>query len=101
MHKKLIIKFVDSKFKNTYLKKFKNILSKLGGVCMWKLALSNIRAVRKGLALPRAKLLMWFIYKDKLNIKSRLRKLHIITANDAFCPLFNEEGDHSTPIPAL
>lgn len=49
----------------------------------------NKRLVWKGLAPPRAELLVWFIIQGKLNTRLKLFKLNQISASEASCPSVN------------
>lgn len=46
-----------------------------------------------GVAPPKAKLLVWFVLQQKLNTRSRLKRLNLIQVNEAFCPFFENEEE--------
>lgn len=54
---------------------------------------SSLRLVWRGLALPRAKLLVWFILQNKINIIDRLRRILRLNVCEATCAFCNKEVD--------
>jgi ribonuclease HI len=66
----------------------------------WNLKDTNhdLRHVWKGLAPPRAELLVWFILQEKMNTRSRLKRLNILkedaTVVCPFCELEEESVSH-------
>lgn len=50
---------------------------------------NNKRVVWKGLALPRAKLLVWFIIQGKFKTRHRLQRLNLISVSEDKCPFCN------------
>ena len=55
--------------------------------------LNSAKGVWMGLAPPKAKLLSWLVLLERLNTKDRLKKFHIIAANDSTCSLCNHQEE--------
>ena len=51
------------------------------------------RNVWRGVASPRAELLLWFILQQRLNAKDRLCKLNCISPGDSLCCFFSAESE--------
>lgn len=53
----------------------------------------NVRRTWLGLAPPKAELLIWLVLQQRLDTKSRLKRLNIIQSSDVLCPFCSNDEE--------